>query len=105
MIDDECRDHDLENVSRKIVMEEEGSIVEEEGDEVEEVADEQDLADVDEFGEKFWSQMFSILIQYKQLCGLTVENFQTSISPSGGILVSSGGHLHPRTPPNEAKNV
>ncbi len=60
MIDDECRDHDLEDVSRKIVMEEEGSIVEEEGDEVEEIAYEQDLADVDEFGEKFWKKCFQL---------------------------------------------
>ena len=57
MIDDECRDHDLEDVSRKIVMKEKRSIVEEEGDEVEEVAAEQDLADVDKFGEKFWNEI------------------------------------------------
>lgn len=69
MIDNKCRDHDLEDVSRKVMMKKKRSIVEEEGDEVEEVTDKQDLTNVNEFGEKLWNEkcMNSILIQETEI--------------------------------------
>ncbi len=52
MIDNKCCDHDLEDVSRKVMVKKKRSIVEEEWNEVEEVTDKQDLTNFNEFGEK-----------------------------------------------------
>ena len=51
---EECGDHDLVDVGRQVVVQEQGPVVEEEGHEVEEIAGQQDLADADKLEPQFW---------------------------------------------------
>ena len=49
MYDDECVDHDLKDVSRKVVMEEQGSVVEEERQKVEEISADKNFSNLNKF--------------------------------------------------------
>jgi hypothetical protein len=55
--DDESGDHDLEDVSREIVMEEEGPVVEEERQKVEEISAKENLSDLNKFLPQIWKKI------------------------------------------------
>jgi hypothetical protein len=56
MDDHESRDHDLEDVSREIVVEEEGPVVEEERQKVEEVTAKENLSNLNKFLPQIWKK-------------------------------------------------
>ena len=57
MDDDESSDHDLEDVSREIVVEEEGPVVEEERQKVEEISAKENLSDLNKFLPQIWKKI------------------------------------------------
>jgi hypothetical protein len=57
MDDHESRDHDLEGVSREIVVEEEGPVVEEERQKVEEISAKENLSNLNKFLPQIWKKI------------------------------------------------
>jgi hypothetical protein len=57
MDDHESGDHDLEDVSREIVVEEEGPVVEEKRQKVEEVSAKENLSDLNKFLPQIWKKI------------------------------------------------
>ncbi len=65
MDDHESGDHDLEDVSREIVVEEEGPVVEEKRQKVEEVSAKENLSDLNKFLPQIWKKI-KIIWSFKQ---------------------------------------